>query len=187
MKNIVVLANALLCLIISCPLFATPILLDNFYADETVSLSSDRFSAVIEESAIFPSTLLSNDPFLGDPEIIIASIDSVLEMDVEFIEAASEDDEFRITLFDSSDFTLLDEYFSDTNMNEVISFDLSDYIGKTLGLQFELRSFDTSFNSIVNIHGVSLSRIESVEIPEPTTLFLCFSILALMLPRITKN
>lgn len=187
MSRLLTAINTLLCVAFSLPIYATPILLDNFFADTSVTLSANSVSAIIEESTNFPSTLLSNDPFLGDPEVIIASPDSLLTMDIEFLEGVNEDDEFRITLFNASDFSLLDEFFSDATINKVVEFELSDYIGTTLGLQFELRSFDNLFNSVVNINSVNIVSTIPTNIPEPPSLLLYFSFLAIMLTRLYKK
>ena len=77
------------------PANATFIDLNDFFADPTVTVESTGFSALIEEDAglepEFP-VILSNDPYLGDPEVIFPGL---LSFEYDFMEGFENNDEFR--------------------------------------------------------------------------------------------
>lgn len=141
--------------------------LNNFYADPTVIVSVDGSTATIGESAIISPVLLSNDPFLGDPEVIFAEIAGTgqrLTFDYDFVEPAGNDDEFGAFVINVT--TGLSagpsfEFFTQSTSSGTVSFDLSSLAGNQLGLQFELSALpgDPGLTSTVEISNVSLTPI----------------------------
>ena len=166
---------------------ATIINLNDFFADFTVTVSADGSTATLLEDPMAIAVLLANDPSLGDPNVIVASANSVLSFDVIFMEGTGNDDAFQVTLFDANTLATLDDFFTDFSLSQLISFDLSPYIGTTLGLQFELRSFDSLFDSSVVISNVTIDS-SSTAVPEPpTSLLACLGGLFLMASRLRKQ
>lgn len=177
--------RAVRCVLLSLLLFvsglteaqATLIDLNDFFADPTVTVAVDGSSAMIAEDPFFFSVLLSNDPGLGDPEVIVAAAGVSLLFDFDFVEGpVGEDDEFGAFLIDAgTGFSLGSpfEFFIDASSAGTVSFDLSGLVGTTLGLQFQLGALlgDAAFDSLVTISNVQL---QTVSVPEPPTLFLFF-------------
>lgn len=173
---------------------AAPINLNNFYTDPdfnpTVTVAGDGLSAFIEEDSFSSVVLLSNQPSLGDPNIIDPDIYTTLSFNYEFIEGIDNDDEFRVNLFntdtydDDSILPLLDFFTSDTSSG-LVSFDLSGFAGLNLGLDFELRSFDNFLDSTVRIFDVRLDTQSVTPVPEPSTTysFLLGMLLLLLVKR----
>lgn len=155
-----------------------PIDLNDFVAGYTVDVSLSGNSAAITEDTVISFAILENDPFLGDPEVIIAASQRSLMFSYDFIEASGNDDVFSAELFDAdSGFEL---YFFELESSAVgtVLFDLSSLIGTTLGLRFRLDDFDSlsgGVDSLVTISDLRLVDPDTVSVPEPSTL----SILAL--------
>ena len=154
---------------------ATLINLNDFYADPTVTVASDGSSAQMIEDPNLILVLLSNDPGLGDPNVIIPGLGVALNFNYNFVEGNNSDDEFGVFVIDSDtglpvgpDF----EFYTPSTDSGNVSFDLSSLAGKTLGLQFQLSSFsgDADFDSLVTVSNVQLQ--ESTPIPEPSTILL---------------
>ena len=76
------------------PGHATPIDLNDFLADPEVAVAPDGTSAVLSESAFVSQVRLSNDPFAGDPEVIVAAPSTFLRFEYDFVEGPGDDDEF---------------------------------------------------------------------------------------------
>ena len=132
---------------------------DNFFADPSVEVAADGSEATLVEDELLSPILLSNDPGLGDADVIIPGPGTIVEFDYEFIEVAGNDDEFGAFIIDAA--TGLSaglEFFTDASSAGSIRFDLSSLVDLTLGLQFQLTSLpgDTSFDSVVRISNLTL-------------------------------
>ena len=165
----------LLILLLTGQSFAIQIDLNDFYADPTVTVSADGSSALMEEDAMFSIVILSNDPGLGDPNVVIPNVDILLLFDYDFIEGPGSDDEFSAFVLDGITGIPVGppfEFFVQDSASGTISFDLTPLFGQTLGLQFELAALsgDSDLLSTVNISNVSLDP--GTPIPEPGTLTL---------------
>jgi len=150
---------------ISSPALADLIDLNDFWADPPVTVSADGRAADFVEDFSLVSVLLSNDPFLGDPEVILAEIGGVgqvLSFDYDFLEPAGNADEFGAYVIDTS--TGLSagaafEFFADSTASGSVSFDLSSLAGKELGLQFALNAYDMATDSTLTISNVELNPV----------------------------
>lgn len=161
----------------------TPINLSDFSLldpSDPVVISSDGTSATISEDAALFSVILINDPFFGDPNVIIPGVNVVLRFDYEFTEPSQNDDEFGAFIFDADTGLTPDpatdfEFFIQDAGAGTVSFDLTSLTGLTLGLQFELASLpsDNAFNSSVTVSNV---RLLVVPIPSALLLFASASI-----------
>ena len=158
----------------------TPIDLNDFFADPTVTVAPDGSSAVIAEDPGFFSVLLANDPGLGDPNVIIAGPGILLVFEYDFEESLTNVDEFGAFVLDSSGFSAgpAFEFFTEVESGATVSFDLSSLTGEPfIGLQFELNSIfgDSGVDSMVTIRNVRLESPDtppddpSGVIPEPLT------------------
>lgn len=163
---------------------AVPIDLNNFFADLTVTVAADGSSAVLAEDASISPVLLSNDPGLGDPNVIIPGAGVTLFFDFMFSEAAGEDDEFFVFLLDAATGFSVGpafEFLTQTTSSGTVGFDLSSLTALTLGLQFELGALpgDSGTGSRLTISNVRLVEA-SVDIAEPGTLALMMAGLLLL-------
>ncbi|WDE02474.1 hypothetical protein [Thalassomonas actiniarum] len=152
--------------------------LNDFFADPSVAVSADGSMATLTEDPALFSVLLSNDPGLGDPNVIIPEENTLLRFDYDFTEAADEDNEFGAFISDATTGLSLGpnfEFFIDTSSAGTVSFNLTPLTALTLGLQFELNAgfTDTSFDSSLVIENVQL-----VSVSEPSTI--CLLLAALM-------
>ena len=123
--------------------------------------------------------LLSNDPGLGDPEVITAGAGIFLTFDYSFVEGINSNDEFGAFILDSTGASAGPDYelFTQDTSSGTVSFDLSGLTNEPfIGLQFQLLSFpgDSDLDSVVTIEDVQV-------IPEPTTICLIsFGLLGLL-------
>ncbi|CAG0947449.1 hypothetical protein [Geobacter sp.] len=158
--------------------FAYTVNLNDFYKDPTVTLALDGSSAVIAEDSALSPVLLSNDPGLGDPNVILPMPGNSLIFDYLFAEPApGNQDEFGAFLVDSvtgGSVGSAYEFFSQTPGSGTISFDLSELVGLTLGLQFQLSALpsDTELTSTVTISNVRVEPQAVQPVPEPGTCWL---------------
>lgn len=156
---------------------AAPIDLNNFFGDPEVTISSDGVSAEFTESEFSTVVLLTNDPFLGHPFVIVPGPSTILTFNFVFNEAPGDDGTFSAYLFLAEDGPLngvLDVFSVDNTQAGMFSFDLSDYVSGSevlvLGLQFEL--FDRSFYSADTTASVSnLALTQVVPVPAAVWLF----------------
>ncbi|TDF37199.1 hypothetical protein EYS14_13655 [Alteromonadaceae bacterium M269] len=149
---------------------ATLLDLNDFFADPSVTVSADGFSATLFEGTAV-SSILSNDPFLGDPNIIIPGNNIFLSFDYLFSEAVANDDEFGAFLIDSStgfEFPAF-SFFINSSGSNTVTFDLSTLSSFTLGLQFQLTSLDNATGSFVTISNLQLNNVVS-QVSEPGNL-----------------
>ncbi len=156
---------------------ATQISLNDFFADPTVLVAPDGSNALMTEDPFFSSVLLSNDPGLGDPNVIIPQAGFDLIFDYVFTEGTllGENDEFGVFILDGFTGGSMGapyEFFTDSTSAGTISFDLTGLVGQTLGLQFELNALpgDIELGSWVEISNLRIE--EATVIPEPSTIFL---------------
>jgi len=155
------------------PAAAVPIDLNDFFADPTVAVAADGSSATLSESAAGGPVLLSNDPGLGDPNIIIPGAGVGLRFDFGFTEGIGEDDEFGAFVIDAATGLSVGpafEFFTQASSSGSVAMDLSTLAGQTLGLQFQLSSLpgDNGRTSTATVSNVEL--LGTVIVPEPATL-----------------
>ena len=200
-KHIINISAILALVCLGNTTFAAPILINlekNFYYDDPVEFEDDGYTAVLNENAQYATVLLSNDPFLGDPNVIIPGENTLLSFEYDFVEPDNgNNDEFVFFLFDSDTFEFIDEFFVSSSSNGSYSFDLSDYLGQTLGLQFELNPVlfddpnnelaDSALDSTVRISNMLLNTV-ATPVPEPSTTFsfLLGGLLLLLVKRWNK-
>ncbi len=156
---------------------STPIDLNDFFSDPTVIVEVDGSSAKLSEDLTFAEVILSNDPFLGDPEVIIAAVGRSLKFDFDFMEGAGNDDEFGAFIIDPATGGSLGtpfEFFTSDTSSGTVTFDLSSLTGTSdLGLQFDLLAFDFASDSMVTVSNVRLvDPANPPAIPEPSTILL---------------
>jgi len=156
--------------------------LNDFFADPSIIVTPDGSSAAMSEDPNLFSVLLVNDPFLGDPEIVMAGANTSLLFNYVFDEPAGNDDEFIAFVLDTN--TGLSagaefEFLTSASSSGTVGFDLSSLTGTTLGIQFELASFDAQFTSTITISNL---RLNISDVPEPPVLAL-ISLSLLMMQR----
>ncbi len=161
-------------------LSATPIDLNDFFADPPVSVAPDGFSATLAEDAALGFVLLSNDPSLGDPNVILPAPGIFLRFDYAFLHGLGEADEFGAFVIDAA--TGLSagpafELFTQSSTAGSVAFNLTPLTGQTLGLQFQLSSLpgDSGLGSTATVSNVRLDPI-----PEPSAIALVLSGLLLV-------
>ena len=144
--------------------------LNDFFKDPTVTVSPDGSSADFTEDAFLIAVLLSNDPGLGDTEVIFAEIGGVgqiLSFDFDFSEPIDNDDEFGAFIIDGATGASVGssfEFFTQVTSSGTVSFDLSSLSGtafEPLGLQFQLSSLfgDGSLTSALTVSNVKLTPV----------------------------
>lgn len=155
--------------------YAVPINLNDFFADPTVAIAADGYSAVLSEDPFFTPILLANDPGLGDPNVIVPGVGFQLMFDFDFSEGVADDDEFGAFVLDGATGLSVGagfEIFIQNTSSGSVSFDLTSLVGQTLGLQFQLSALpgDAGLGSTLTLSNV---RIEgAIGIPEPSSLTL---------------
>lgn len=173
---IVSLASSLL-----TPALAVPISLDfgAFYAEPgaPVVIEAGGHGAVLTEDPQLFVNYLSNIPGLGDPVLIEGGAGRSLVFDYEFLEPAGNDDIFHVALLDGLTGSVLPAYesFFYSSGSGQVTFDLADFAGITLGLQFELVAglLDADFSSQLSLSGLTLIVPDDpVAVPEPGSLVL---------------
>lgn len=161
---------------VAAPAFGAPIDLNDFFADPTVTVEADGSSAIMAEDPALLPVLLSNDPGLGDPEVILAGPGVVLSFDFDFVEGGpGNNDEFGAFVLDSSGAPAgpAFEFFTSDTDSGSVSFDLSSLVSEpSIGLQFQLSALpgDLLLESVVTIRNVRTEVTQAI--PEPTTLML---------------
>lgn len=153
----------------------TDIDLNDFFAGTGVSIAADGSSASFVEDSSLTSVFLSNDPFLGDPNVVLPAAGRTLSFDYSFVEdASSNDDEFFAFVLDTSTgFSAGSafEFASTDTSSGTVSFDLSSLVGTELGLQFQMSALpgDQAFTSTLSISNLQLIDA-MVPVPLPTSL-----------------
>jgi hypothetical protein len=153
---------------------------DFFTFDPEVTISADGRSAEFMESELVSFVRLANDPFVGDPNVIVPMAGSSLTFAFELVEAPGGDDAFSAVLFDSQ----LGVYSGELERFEVMSsqsglasFDLTPHVGLTLGLEFELAELDPLGGTLGSVASVSNLSIVAPAVPVPGALVLLGSAL----------
>jgi hypothetical protein len=149
---------------------AIAINLNDFFADPTVTVAADGSSAFFAEEPGFSTVSLSNDPGLGDPNVIIPGAGIGLFFDYSFVEAAGEDDsvfQFVLDGVTGGSLGAMFEFSSTASSSGTVFFDLTSLVGTQLGLSFSLQSgvADTGSNSTLTISNVRLDPIAAVPAP----------------------
>jgi hypothetical protein len=148
----------------------TAVLLHDFHGEAEVTISTDGRSSQFIEVPFSTFVRLTNDPFVGDPDVIVAGSETSLTFDFDFDEAAGSNDKFSAVLFSAGPNGgpfkgKLTRYSVNMSHAGTVSFDLAPYVGQTLGLEFELLDLggdDTTSSS------VTVSNLNLVSVPEPS-------------------
>lgn len=150
-----------------------PIDLNDFYADPTVIVSLDGSSATLNEDENRIVVLLSNDPLFGDPGIVVPSGLMWLRFSYDFVEGVANTDNFYAKVFDGGTGDIIHDFLIESSGLGPVAWNLQGLSPTitVLGLEFQLNSYDTVFDSTVNISDVQLEY----SVPEPGTLILLFS------------
>ncbi len=162
-----------------------PIDLNLFFADAEVTVSAAGDIATFEESEFFFSSILSNDPGLGDPEVILAGPGTTLKFEFDFLEGVGEDDFFFAAILDSTGFSagLGFEFETSSTSSGTVSFDLSALIltSAPFGLQFELVHglTDSLLTSVLTISDLSLVTVDE----PPVVMLMLIGLLLIGLKR----
>ena len=160
-----------------------PLSFHDFFADATAVVSADGSSATLTENSVFGLTLLSNDPGLGDPEIIVAAANTKVIFDLEFDAAAGGHDGFTAALTDSNGLPIIAQsFFSTQSVSASIELDLSTLIGQQLGLSFSLERLfgDSNLNSIATLGNLRLETVTQVAEPHMALLLIMAALFILL-------
>ena len=152
-----------------------PVNLGSFYADSTVTVGSDGNSAMMLEDSQRFTVFLSNDPTMGDPGIQVPTGTYSLSFHYSFVKGPGNDDDFYVKAFDGKSGAIIHDLLTSNTNSGMVSWTLEglDPSSNLLGLEFQLRSWDTATDSSVGISDVQLAPV-----PVPTTFFLLSSGLA---------
>lgn len=166
-----------------------------FFPGDPVIVSADGSTATIGETSGVSPIILANDPGLGDPEVIIAGNNVGLQFDFTFTEGVGEDSAFSAFILDASTGTSVGpgfNFLANSSSSGTVLFDLTTLVGLTLGLEFDLFSFEAPAlaltGSSVVISNVSLESLvapEVIPIP-PAPLLMGLSGLLLLLVHRTS-
>lgn len=160
---------------------------NNFFTDPSsaVDFAVDGLSLVVREDPEFSSVIVSNDPGLGDPIILIPVPGAILSFNYDFVVGSTqpENDEFGAFLLDSAGNSAggAFEFFTSTSGSGSVTFDLSSFVGDPfVGIQFQLSSLpgDGGMDSFVTISNLQLETPGSTVVPEPSTLMMFLGLAA---------
>ena len=147
--------------------------LNDFVPSPTVTVAVDGLSALMTEEAD-PNdfVFLSNDPGLGDANVIIPGPFVSLVFEYVFDEPAGNDDEFVAFVIDADGNSLEGEleFVTTSSSSGTVSFPLSSpsLFGETLGLEFQLNPLG---NDAATTSTVTVSNLRLL-VPEPGSLLL---------------
>ncbi len=159
---------------LNCEASVIPVNLNDFFPDPTVTVSADGSNALFEEDMFIGVVRLVNDPFFGDPEVIVAQENRTLAFEYEFNEGVGNDDGFSVLLFDGMLGPTVEYDFFETYStgSGTVEFDLSSYVGLSLGLQFEMTDFGLNLlDSWVEVSNLRLVD-EIAVVPIPASIYL---------------
>lgn len=147
---------------------------DDSFGTSVIDVLPDGSTADFVEDPIYTPVALSNDPGLGDPNIIIPGTGVHLLFDYVFNEGSSDDDEFGAFILDGNTGLSVGpayEFFLGSSGSGTIDWNLTSFSGQLLGLQFQLSALggDVSLNSTLTISNV---RLVTQGVPEPSTILL---------------
>jgi len=174
--------------------WAASIDLNDFYADQSVTVASDGSSAILAEDSSLASVLLSNDPGRGEPGIDISLDAMSITFDYDFAEGIGNADEFYAWLFDPSTYSVLEDsdgnpldFWTEETGSGTVTWNLlgTSFLGSNVGMEFQLNVLpgDSSTESWVTVSNVNINPV-----PVPATLLLLGSGLAgLFVARKTKQ
>ena len=156
------------------PAFAVQIDLNDFFffPGDPVTVVPDGSAATIGEDPFITPITLTNDPGLGDPEVIVAGAGTNLYFDYYFFEGTSDIDEFGAFILDAATGLSIGpgfEFFIQDTSSGTVGFDLTSLVGQTLGLQFQLLALFDDFDYLSTVEILNV-RLEVV--PEPNTFIL---------------
>lgn len=139
-----------------------------------IDVMPDGSMADFVEDPVSTPVFLSNDPGLGDPNVIIPGIGVHLLFDFVFIEGANNFDEFGAFVIDVATGLSIGsafEFFMDSSGSGTIDWDLTSLSGQTLGLQFQLSALagDVGLDSTLRVSNVQLL---TQAVPEPSSIIL---------------
>jgi len=166
----------------------TPIDLNDFFADPTVVVATDGSSAVFTEDPNLTPLFLVNDPFLGDPVVIVGGPGISLHVDYAFVEGAPPDDDlFQARLFDSDTGDPIEVFEELTSATGSVVFDLSGLGATTLGLELVLAADfgDGALGSTLTVSNLRLTATTSL--PAPASLALSLSLAAPLAARMRRR
>ena len=174
MKHTLTLAAAACALLlVTAPAQAVVIDLNstNFFADSTTFVLG---TAIMVESSVTADALLSNIPSLGEPEVIIAGVGTILSFDYSGFNPTDLGDTFTAYIVDSLTTFSVGAPFEYTTTSAgagSVSFDLSALVGTTLGLEFHLTSsvYNATHPTTVTVSNLQLLEAPTA-VPEPGTM-----------------
>lgn len=180
MNNNLVLVSSVLAfgLISSTDAAAATIDLNDFFPSSGVTIAADGLSATLEEDAFFSVVFLSNDPGLGDPNVILPSANSNLTFDWTFSTGSVDDDqdEFGFGVVDKFGALVGTSSFFTTSAGAgSASVSLAPFVGSTIGFQFQLAALfaDTDLDASAMISNVQIvEQIGVVPLPASAVLLL---------------
>lgn len=158
--------------------------LTSFGTEGVVEIVTDGSSATLGLNEDGYS-LLQNDPayVTTDTGISISTDTALLSFSLDFDEADGSDTSFSWWLTDAEG-DLLSTFYDDLveSTSELVTLDLSDYIGQTLGITFQLYEFATDTNdNYLTGSTVTISDLQSNPVPIPGTgMLICSGMLALV-------
>lgn len=183
MKPLPVLIWIVLCfsLLFAQPAASTliPIDLNDFYADPSVTISTDGSTALMEEDPSYSAVYLANDPFFGDPGIPVPANLLSLEFSLNFAIPDENDDSFLASLFDGDTGDLIADFYLDESWDGLVSWDLSalDPAVTLFGLEFQLNAWDWLADTTASVSNILFTTADPITeepapVPEPGTLVL---------------
>ena len=134
-----------------------------------VTINPAGTTATLTESNNFNVSVLSLDPFFGDPDLIQEYDGSVLQFDYEFLFGPNDqNDQFEVNLFDADigvfGGSLFSEQITSPQTGSIIV-ELSSFVGLTLGIEFRLQGPGGDVNKGSS---VTLSNLEVTDAPPPS-------------------
>lgn len=140
----------------------------------TISVAADGSSAQLGEDPGQFAVFLFNDPSLGAPNLITPGTDIFLLFDYTFSEGLSNDDFFQAYLYEAGNYSASPAFEADASGSGTVEFDLSAYLGMSLGLDFVLASNDFDLDSFVTVSNLRWDdrSLPTVNVPEPPIVLL---------------
>lgn len=167
-----------------------PLDLEAFFSLDPEVVVIDPSTASMTDSEFVSIVTLINDPWLGDPEIIVAAVGRTLTFDLAFTQPDGNIDEFAAYLFDAGlgPFAgVLDSILFDVDFSGPVLFDLSPWVGITLGLQFELYDPGFEVGSTVTISNLALNDPLPAGVPAPGGVAILLAGLVLLGWRVKRH